>query len=97
MWLGRVAKAVESARYRTEDPCEEGLFVKFWLKLALVGVTAATLSMVDEAVANADQHIDFGLDKAGCMRSASQANQSGFSAYCFETGPDHYALNVDDD
>jgi hypothetical protein len=71
--------------------------MNFWHKLVLSSAAVATLSMVDAAVANADQHIDFGTDKAGCMSSANQANQvAGLSAFCFETGPYHYALNVYD-
>jgi type IV secretory pathway TrbL component len=68
-----------------------------WHKLVLIGAVAATVSMVGAAVANADQHIDFGTNQAACKSAASQANATGHSgSFCFQTGPGYYALNLGD-
>jgi hypothetical protein len=64
-----------------------------WRKLVLFGAVAATVSMVDAAVANADDYIDFGTNQAACKSAAKQANAAGNSySYCYETGPAHYTL-----
>jgi hypothetical protein len=60
--------------------------------LVLLGAVAASLSMVDAAVANAD-YIDFGTNQAACNIAAKQANAaSSRYSYCYETGPQHYSL-----
>ena len=64
-----------------------------WRKLVLFGAVAATVSMADAAVANADDYIDFGTNQAACKAPASQANAvSSRYSYCYETGPGHYSL-----
>jgi hypothetical protein len=77
--------------------------MNLWRKLVLFGAVVATISMVDVAVANADQHIDFGTDQAACQSAAQQANAAiaGYPGYhshsfCFETGPGYYALDLAD-
>jgi hypothetical protein len=64
-----------------------------WHKLVLIGVVAATVSVVDAAVASADQYIDFGTNQAACRTAANQANAaSSRNSFCYETGPGHYTL-----
>jgi hypothetical protein len=63
-------------------------------KLALCGAVAATVSMVDAAVASADQYIDYGTNQAACQAAAQQANAVGrHNSFCYETGPGHYKLD----
>jgi hypothetical protein len=73
--------------------------VNLFSKLVLFGAVAATLSVVDAGVANADQYIDFGTDQAACQSAAQQANAAsagspGFHqhSYCYQTGPGYYSL-----
>jgi hypothetical protein len=69
--------------------------MNMWHKLVLIGAVAATVSMVDAAVANADQYIDYGTDQASCQIAARQANATphpGASSFCYQTGPGHYTL-----
>ena len=69
-----------------------------WRKLVLFGAVVATVSMVDAAVANADQYIDFGTDQAACKAAAQQANASGsHGSFCYQTGPRHYSLDLSSD
>jgi hypothetical protein len=53
--------------------------MNLWRKLVLFGAVAATVSMVDAAVANADDYIDFGTNQAACKSAAKQANAAGNS------------------
>ena len=70
--------------------------MNLWRKLVLFGAVAATVSMVDAAVANAD-YIDFGTNQAACKSAAQQANATGNGySYCYETGPGHYSLYLAD-
>jgi hypothetical protein len=51
--------------------------------------------MVDVAVANADQYIDYGTNQAACQIAAQQSNATphpGAASLCYETGPGHYTL-----
>ena len=67
--------------------------MNMWQKFVLVGAVVATVSMVDVAVANADQYIDFGTNQAACKSAANQANAaSERNSYCYQTGPGHYTL-----
>jgi hypothetical protein len=67
-----------------------------WRTFVLLGAVAATLSLTDAAVANAD-YIDFGTNQAACRAAASQANAvSSRYSYCYETGPGHYSLYLAD-
>jgi len=53
--------------------------------------------MVDAAVANADDYIDFGTNQAACKSAAQQANAAGNRySYCYQTGPGHYSLYLAD-
>lgn len=65
-----------------------------WRTLVLLGAAAATVSVVNAAVANADQYIDFGTNRSACQNAASQANaRPGHrGSYCYQTGPGHYTL-----
>jgi hypothetical protein len=64
-----------------------------WCKLLLIGTVAAIASVVNAAVANADQYIDFGTNQTACKSAASQANAtSNRNSYCYQTGPGHYTL-----
>ena len=68
--------------------------MNLWRKLGLFGAVAATISMVDTAVANADQYIDYGTNQAACQSAAQQANAAGnHGSFCYETGPGHYSLD----
>ncbi|WNG85808.1 hypothetical protein C6A87_017965 [Mycobacterium sp. ITM-2016-00317] len=69
------------------------------MKRTILGVAVCTLalgSMVNAAIAGADQYIDFGTNQAACKAAAQQANASrapGASAsFCYQTGPGHYSL-----
>jgi hypothetical protein len=74
---------------------EGGLLMNLWRKLVLFGAVAATLSIVDAAVANADDYIDFGTNQAACKSAAQQANAaSNRYSFCYETGPGHYTLDL---
>ena len=65
--------------------------------LVLFGVIAAPVSLLDGAVANADDYIDFGTNQAACESAAKQANAAGHGySYCYETGPGHYSLYLAD-
>jgi hypothetical protein len=67
--------------------------MNLWRKLVLFGAVSATVSMVDAAVANADEYIDFGTNEAACKSAAKQANAAGNGgSYCYQTGPGHYTL-----
>jgi hypothetical protein len=69
--------------------------MNLWRKLVLLGAVVATVSMVDAAVANADQYIDFGTDQAACKAAAQQANAtSDRNSFCYQTGPGHYSLDL---
>ena len=71
--------------------------MNLWRKLVLFGAVAATVSMVDAAVANAGDYIDFGTNQAACEIAAKQANAAGNGySYCYETGPGHYSLYLAD-
>lgn len=51
--------------------------------------------MVDAAVANADDYIDYGTNESACKSAAKLANANGYSgAFCYQTGPGHYTLYV---
>ena len=66
-------------------------------RLILMIAVAATVSMVDAAVAHAYDTIDYGTDRAACKAAEKQAKVAGYRyANCFETGPGHYSLAVDD-
>lgn len=66
------------------------------LKVVLLGVAATTVAMAAAAAAHADEYIDFGTNQAACKAAAQQANAAGNRpSYCFETGPGHYSLNLD--
>ena len=69
--------------------------MKLWGKLILSGAVAVTVSMVDAAVASADQYIDYGTNQSACQAAAQQANAIGnrHASFCFETGPGHYTLD----
>jgi len=68
-----------------------------WCMLVLIAAVAATASVVDTAVASADQYIDFGTNQAACKSAAKQANAAGHGySYCYETGPGHYSLSLAD-
>jgi hypothetical protein len=73
--------------------------MNLWRMLVLFGAVAATVSMVDAAVANADEYINFGTNQAACQSAAQQANaaSAGYPgyhphSYCYETGPGSYSL-----
>jgi hypothetical protein len=69
--------------------------VNLWRKLVLFAAVAATLSIVDAAVANADDYIDFGTNQAACKSAAAQANAtSNRYSFCYQTGPGHYTLDL---
>jgi hypothetical protein len=71
--------------------------VNHWRKLVLFGVVAATVCMVDAAVANAYDTIDYGTNRAACQAAEKQAKVAGIRyADCFQTGPGHYSLALDD-
>ena len=66
-------------------------------KIVLLGAVAASLSIADAAVANADENIDFGTSQAGCRAAEKQAKALGIRyANCHETGPGHYSLTLVD-
>jgi hypothetical protein len=72
--------------------------MNLWSKLVLLGAVAATVSMVDAAVANADQYINFGPNEAACKAAAKQANAAGsHGSYCYQTGPGYYSLYLSSD
>lgn len=86
---------VECLRHRPKGPGEEGLLINLWRKLVLFGAVAATVSMVDAAVANAGDYIDYGTNQSACMSAAKQANATGNrGSFCYQTGPGHYTLYV---
>ena len=65
--------------------------------LFLFAAVAATVSVVDAAVANAYDTIDYGTNQAACQAAEKQAKAAGIRyADCFETGPGHYSLALDD-
>jgi hypothetical protein len=66
-------------------------------KLFLFAAVAATVSVVDAAVAEAYDTIDYGTNQAACQAAEKQAKAAGIRyADCFETGPGHYSLALDD-
>jgi hypothetical protein len=87
---------VECLRHRPKGPGEESLLMNLWRKLVLFGAIAATVSMVNAAVANAYTTIDYGTNQAACQAAEHQAKAAGIRyADCFETGPGHYSLAYD--
>jgi hypothetical protein len=72
--------------------------MNLWRRLVLFCAVAATISMVDAAVANADEYIDYGTDQAACKAAAQQANATNNrgSSFCYQTGPGHYSLDLAD-
>lgn len=65
-------------------------------KLLLIGAVATAASLAAAGAAGADEYIDFGTNQAACKAAAQQANATGNRpSYCFETGPGHYSLNLD--
>ena len=67
--------------------------MNLWRKLVLFAAAAAAISMVNAAVADADDYIDFGTAEAACKSAAQQANAAGNrGSYCYQTGPGHYSL-----
>jgi hypothetical protein len=67
------------------------------LKLAMSAAGAATISMAIAATANAYDTIDYGTNQAACQAAEKQARATGVRyADCFETGPGHYSLALDD-
>ena len=66
------------------------------VKVLLIGALATAVSLAVPAAAGADEYIDFGTNQAACKAAAQQANAAGNRpSYCFETGPGHYSLNLD--
>jgi hypothetical protein len=71
--------------------------MKSWRMLVVFGAVAAISCTVDSAVANAYDTIDFGTNQAACQAAEKQARASGTRyADCFQTGPGHYSLALDD-
>jgi hypothetical protein len=74
--------------------------MNLWRKLVLfaaVAVTVTTVSMVDAAIASAYETIDYGTNQGACEAAEKQAKVGGFRyADCFQTGPGHYSLALDD-
>lgn len=71
--------------------------MNFWHKLVLISAVAAAVSIADAAVANAYDTIDYGTNQAACQAAEKQAKASGIRyADCFQTGPGHYSLALDD-
>jgi hypothetical protein len=69
--------------------------MNFRRRLVLFGTVAATASMGDVALANADSYIDYGTDQTTCKAAAQQANATGRrNSFCYETGPGHYSLDL---
>lgn len=67
--------------------------MKLWRRLVLCGAAVAAISLVEPAVATADEYIDFGTNQSACKSAARQANATGNrGSYCYETGPGHYTL-----
>lgn len=65
-----------------------------WGKLVLAGAVVASFSVVDAAVASADQYIDYGTNQSACQAAAQQANAVGKRhSFCYQTGPGHYTLD----
>lgn len=65
-------------------------------KLLLIGAVATAAPLAAAGAAGADEYIDFGTNQAACKAAAQQANATGNRpSYCFETGPGHYSLNLD--
>lgn len=65
--------------------------------LAVLGAVAATVSMVNAAVANAYDTIDYGTNKAACQAAEKQLQAAGIRyTNCYETGSGHYSLAWDD-
>jgi hypothetical protein len=70
--------------------------MNLWRKLVLFGAVAAAMCLVDAAVANADQYIDYGTNQSACQSAASQANATGNrGSFCYETGPGSYSLYLE--
>ncbi|MBI3228513.1 MAG: hypothetical protein HYZ39_26025 [Mycolicibacterium cosmeticum] len=71
--------------------------MNMWRKVILLGALAATFAMVDAAVAGAYDTIDYGTNQGACKAAEKQAKVGGIRyADCFETGPGHYSLALDD-
>lgn len=71
--------------------------VNLWRNMALIGIVSVALSMVDAAIANAYDTVDYGTNRAACMAAEKQLKASGIRyASCYETGPGHYSLAWDD-
>lgn len=79
-----------------EGPGEAGVVVNQLRKLFILAAAAASVSVVDTAVAHAYTTIDFGTNQAACETAEHQATAAGMRyADCFETGPGHYSLAYD--
>lgn len=67
-------------------------------RLVFFGVVAVTVSMVQPAVASADNYtIDFGSDKSSCKSAAKKAKDAGRGdSNCSKTDAGTYTLYVSD-
>ena len=66
-------------------------------KLASCVALAVAVSVVDAAVAHAYDTVDYGMNQAACQAAEKQARAAGIRyADCFQTGPGHYSLALDD-
>jgi hypothetical protein len=71
--------------------------MNLWHKVVLCGAAAATASVGHAAVANAYETIDYGTNQGACEAAEKQAKVGGYRyADCFQTGPGHYSLALDD-
>lgn len=71
--------------------------MNLWHKVVLCSAAAAIVSTVSPAVANAYETIDYGTNQAACQAAEKQAKAAGIRyADCFQTGPGHYSLALDD-
>ncbi len=71
--------------------------MNIWHRVVLCSAVAATVSIGHPAVANAYETIDYGTNQGACEAAERQAKVGGYRyASCFETGPGHYSLAVDD-
>jgi hypothetical protein len=71
--------------------------MNWWRKLFSCIALAVTVSVVDAAVAHAYDTIDYGTNQAACQAAEKQARAAGIRyADCFQTGPGHYSLALDD-
>jgi hypothetical protein len=71
--------------------------MNLWRSLVVFGAVATTMFTVDAATANAYTTIDYGTNQAACQAAEKQARAAGIRyAECFQTGPGHYSLALDD-